>query len=657
MSIYKGSTLLAATNLASLTYSDGKLKLENSVGGSYEVEPDTAATEDSKNLVTSDAVWRAVQRSATAVDAEAPLKVSLVPAGTWIYTQASAYDSETTYYGKSGGGYVLLTIPDEYVFDTDFYVEDGGTYTHVTADDTFSAAETYYTEDSGSYTVAENQPTAQTWFREKYVREQSSTNTYTVKADVDSEPTESSGNLVTSGGVWQAILEASPSIEGAAPVTVTAETDPDTGVVTNTVSVEVDSEPTAGSEKLLTSGVLKDELDRVDLSVTGEAPISVQTTSKGGWAYTEASTYDSTATYFLKSRSTYEEVAIADEYVFDTDFYVYIAADDVYEPVTISMSYDTSETYYTYSEDTSEYGVAVNPPTAQTWFATKYTRAPAEKPTAVVSIDDSAYQRKQLDTPLEIDGTSVVTVEGALGALNEKTVEVDDELSTTSENPVQNKVVTSAVSSRLLVVDAMPAIPTDGQTVLYVGTTTTELTQGGIYLYSGTAWTLISTAEVDLSAYSKNLIAEKQSDIAAAQIEEYDTFDTYDEAGDGAMVFGDVAKGDKNPVSGGDVYAAIPKIYTLTGYDGDGTRTLTLPKGQYVGCIIRHTGSGVGGASVTSGALGSARSGNGWNISAGFSQEAAKLVIQSVNSDGSAVIAFTVAAGQSFSTLSLIALS
>lgn len=63
-----------------------------------------------------------------------------------------------------------------------------------------------------------------------------------------------------------------------------------------------------------------------------------------------------------------------------------------------------------------------------------------------ISALDTAKQPKTLVTPLTIDGVSQTTVEGALGALNNKTVTVDSTLDTTSTNPVQNAVLTTRIN-------------------------------------------------------------------------------------------------------------------------------------------------------------------------------------------------------------------
>lgn len=60
----------------------------------------------------------------------------------------------------------------------------------------------------------------------------------------------------------------------------------------------------------------------------------------------------------------------------------------------------------------------------------------------------NTYQPKTLVTPITVDGVQQTTVEGALGAINNKTVTVDNALSDVSENPVQNKVVKGALDTK-----------------------------------------------------------------------------------------------------------------------------------------------------------------------------------------------------------------
>lgn len=113
-------------------------------------------------------------------------------------------------------------------------------------------------------------------------------------------------------------------------------------------------------------------------------------------------------------------------------------------------------------------------------------------------------------------------------------------------------IVATKVNEKLKVVDAMPSTPTSGQVVLYVGATTTNYTQGGIYLYSGTAWVLISTADVDLTPYKKIFTGTKAEWelLTTAEKKEYDEADLTDDLAGGELVVSDsVTLGDLNPVT------------------------------------------------------------------------------------------------------------
>lgn len=63
--------------------------------------------------------------------------------------------------------------------------------------------------------------------------------------------------------------------------------------------------------------------------------------------------------------------------------------------------------------------------------------------------------------------------------------------------------ISEYVNAKLTVVSTMPSAPTDLRTVLYIGETTEDYIQGGIYLYDvpNDEWILISTADVDLDDY------------------------------------------------------------------------------------------------------------------------------------------------------------
>lgn len=57
------------------------------------------------------------------------------------------------------------------------------------------------------------------------------------------------------------------------------------------------------------------------------------------------------------------------------------------------------------------------------------------------------------------------------------------------------------LAKKLTVVDVIPSFKVTGTTVLYIGATTTDYIQGGIYQWNGTEWKLISAADVDLTNY------------------------------------------------------------------------------------------------------------------------------------------------------------
>lgn len=118
-------------------------------------------------------------------------------------------------------------------------------------------------------------------------------------------------------------------------------------------------------------------------------------------------------------------------------------------------------------------------------------------------------------------------------------------------------LVATKVNEKLKVVTTMPATPTNGQVVLYIGTTTATYTQGGIYLYNGTAWVLISTADVDLTPYKKIFTGTRAewSALTTAEKKEYDEADLTDDTAGGELVVSDaVTAGDLNPVTSNAVY-------------------------------------------------------------------------------------------------------
>lgn len=80
-------------------------------------------------------------------------------------------------------------------------------------------------------------------------------------------------------------------------------------------------------------------------------------------------------------------------------------------------------------------------------------------------------QPKTLSAPIVVGGVTSTTVEGALGNLN------------------------ALVDTKLPMVTSLPASPSNGEAVLYIGTATGGLKTGGIYQYQVSEWVLISYAE------------------------------------------------------------------------------------------------------------------------------------------------------------------
>ena len=108
----------------------------------------------------------------------------------------------------------------------------------------------------------------------------------------------------------------------------------------------------------------------------------------------------------------------------------------------------------------------------------------------------STKQPKTLATPITVDGTSETTVEGALSAINNKSVSitVDDALSSTSENPVQNKVINTALSGKLA---------TDGDSKDNVVTFTSNDVSSNSAATSWTSIAQMTSGETHSSLFSK----------------------------------------------------------------------------------------------------------------------------------------------------------
>ena len=104
----------------------------------------------------------------------------------------------------------------------------------------------------------------------------------------------------------------------------------------------------------------------------------------------------------------------------------------------------------------------------------------------------SLKQPKTLSAPITVGGVSSTTVEGALGNLN------------------------ALVDTKLPVVTSLPANPSNGEAVLYIGTASGGLKTGGIYQYQVSEWVLISIdpsiIPSDASASNKLATMDKVGD-------------------------------------------------------------------------------------------------------------------------------------------------
>lgn len=176
-------------------------------------------------------------------------------------------------------------------------------------------------------------------------------------------------------------------------------------------------------------------------------------------------------------------------------------------------------------------------------------------------------QMKTLTTPIIVDETEYSTVETALNAINSKSVDVDDELSAVSENPIQNKVITEEINKKLTVVDNMPTASSEyvGKQRLYVGESISSLNKGGIYECrsdgnNGYEWVLISTADVDLSKYKKIFTGTRAEwdALTTTEKQRYDLANLTDDLAGGELVVSDaVTAGDLNPVTSNAVAKAV----------------------------------------------------------------------------------------------------
>ena len=147
-------------------------------------------------------------------------------------------------------------------------------------------------------------------------------------------------------------------------------------------------------------------------------------------------------------------------------------------------------------------------------------------------------QPKTLSAPIVVGGVSSTTVEGALGNLN------------------------ALVDTKLPMVTSLPASPSNGEAVLYIGTASGGLKTGGIYQYQVSEWVLISYAEsftfnsddfdVDTTTSTVSLSAERRVYNGTKAV--WDTLSVAEKTQYGATAFTD--DGD----TGADVYSTTESL-------------------------------------------------------------------------------------------------
>ena len=155
-------------------------------------------------------------------------------------------------------------------------------------------------------------------------------------------------------------------------------------------------------------------------------------------------------------------------------------------------------------------------------------------------------QPKTLSAPIVVGGVSSTTVEGALGNLN------------------------TLVDTKLPMVTSLPASPSNGEAVLYIGTASGGLKTGGIYQYQVSEWVLISYAEsftfnsddfdVDTTTSTVSLAPERRVYNGTKAV--WDTLSTAEKTQYGATAFTD--DGD----TGADVYSTTETLTNKVWIDG-----------------------------------------------------------------------------------------
>lgn len=167
-------------------------------------------------------------------------------------------------------------------------------------------------------------------------------------------------------------------------------------------------------------------------------------------------------------------------------------------------------------------------------------------------------QPKTLSAPIVVGGVSSTTVEGALGNLN------------------------ALVDTKLPMVTSLPASPSNGDAVLYIGTASGGLKTGGIYQYQVSEWVLISYAEsftfnsddfdVDTTTNEVSLLPSRR--VFNGTKADWDLLSVVEKTQYGATAFTDddgsevvdvVEDGNMNPVTSNAVYDFVQVITPTLG--------------------------------------------------------------------------------------------
>ena len=155
---------------------------------------------------------------------------------------------------------------------------------------------------------------------------------------------------------------------------------------------------------------------------------------------------------------------------------------------------------------------------------------------------------------------------------------------------------TISVVNRLVVTDTMPTASASllDATRLYVGTTTSDFSKGGIYQCQsdgegGYEWILISQADVDLSQYKKIFTgtSAEWDELTLDEKKEHDECDLSDDIASGFPIIDDaVIEGSKNAVTSGAVFDACKWVEHTppSGSIGTGTNISAITVTKHVTC-------------------------------------------------------------------------